>query len=229
MRHEIAALREFSPDVPVTTNMMGTFPGLNYWKMAPHLDVISWDSYPHVARADDVQLAVGDRLRPRHQPLPQGRQALHADGERPQRHQLDAVRQSEATRDARALVVAGRGARLRHGAVLPVAQESRLVGEVPRRGGGSRGAREHARLPRRRRSRREAGEACACGGHDRPPRCGHHLRLGEPVGDERRARSTSRRQGLPGRLQAPLPRVLGARHPGGHHRYGAGLEPATSS
>jgi beta-galactosidase len=57
MRHEIAALREFSPDIPVTTNMMGTFPGLNYWKMAPHLDVISWDSYPMWHRGDDVVLA----------------------------------------------------------------------------------------------------------------------------------------------------------------------------
>lgn len=57
MRHEIAALRQFSPDTPVTTNMMGTFPGLNYWKFAPHLDVISWDSYPTWHRADNVQLA----------------------------------------------------------------------------------------------------------------------------------------------------------------------------
>ncbi|MFN2284425.1 MAG: beta-galactosidase, partial [Anaerolineae bacterium] len=57
MRHEIAALREFTPDIPVTTNMMGTFPGLNYWKMAPYLDVISWDSYPMWHKDDDVALA----------------------------------------------------------------------------------------------------------------------------------------------------------------------------
>ncbi len=57
MRHEIAALREFSPDMPVTTNLMGTFPGLNYWKLAPYLDVISWDSYPRWHSDDDVQMA----------------------------------------------------------------------------------------------------------------------------------------------------------------------------
>jgi beta-galactosidase len=57
MRNEMAPLREFTPDVPVTTNFMGTFPGLNYWKMAPHLDVISWDSYPRWHRGDDVELA----------------------------------------------------------------------------------------------------------------------------------------------------------------------------
>jgi len=54
MLAEIEPLKRITPDVPVTTNMMGTYPGLNYWKMAPHLDVISWDSYPlwHGTRPD---------------------------------------------------------------------------------------------------------------------------------------------------------------------------------
>lgn len=46
MLNEIQPLRELTPDVPVTTNLMGFFPGLNYWKLAEHLDVVSWDSYP---------------------------------------------------------------------------------------------------------------------------------------------------------------------------------------
>ncbi|HEY3378161.1 MAG TPA: beta-galactosidase [Armatimonadota bacterium] len=46
MRHEAEPLRRLTPGVPVTTNMMGTYPGLNYWKFAPHVDVISWDGYP---------------------------------------------------------------------------------------------------------------------------------------------------------------------------------------
>ncbi|MBN1348268.1 beta-galactosidase [candidate division KSB1 bacterium] len=45
-KHEIQPLRELTPRVPVTTNFMGTYPGLNYWKFAEFLDVISWDSYP---------------------------------------------------------------------------------------------------------------------------------------------------------------------------------------
>ena len=63
MRGEIAPLRQFTPAVPITTNLMGTFPGLNYWKLAPHLDVISWDSYPMwhkggaSALASDIALA----------------------------------------------------------------------------------------------------------------------------------------------------------------------------
>ncbi len=30
----------------MTTNLMGTYLGLDYWKLAPHLDVVSWDNYP---------------------------------------------------------------------------------------------------------------------------------------------------------------------------------------
>ncbi|NUP98712.1 MAG: beta-galactosidase [Armatimonadetes bacterium] len=46
MLAEIEPLKRLSPDVPVTTNLMGTYPGLNYWRLAPHLDVVSWDNYP---------------------------------------------------------------------------------------------------------------------------------------------------------------------------------------
>jgi len=47
-KHEVAALREVSKDVPVTTNLMGIYPGLDYAKFADVMDVISWDSYPVV-------------------------------------------------------------------------------------------------------------------------------------------------------------------------------------
>jgi len=46
IRTEIAPLRRHTPGVPVTTNLMGTFPGLDYWKIAEPLDVVSWDNYP---------------------------------------------------------------------------------------------------------------------------------------------------------------------------------------
>jgi beta-galactosidase len=46
MKHEIKPLKQITPDIPVTTNFMGTYPGLNYWKFANELDVISWDNYP---------------------------------------------------------------------------------------------------------------------------------------------------------------------------------------
>jgi len=46
MCHEMEPLRRFTPNVPITTNFMGTYPGLNYWKLAEHIDVVSWDNYP---------------------------------------------------------------------------------------------------------------------------------------------------------------------------------------
>jgi beta-galactosidase len=45
-KHEIAPLRAVNPDLPVITNLMGVYAGLNYWKFADVLDVISWDAYP---------------------------------------------------------------------------------------------------------------------------------------------------------------------------------------
>jgi beta-galactosidase len=46
MLHEMEPLRRLTPQIPITTNMMGTFEQLDYRKFAPHLDYISWDSYP---------------------------------------------------------------------------------------------------------------------------------------------------------------------------------------
>ncbi|AWB45512.1 beta-galactosidase [Paenibacillus sp. CAA11] len=59
MKHEIAPLKEKKPDLPVTTNFMEFFEGLNYWKFADFLDVVSWDSYPtwHDQGQDDRKQA----------------------------------------------------------------------------------------------------------------------------------------------------------------------------
>jgi beta-galactosidase len=46
MTNEAAPLRELSPHVPITTNLMGLDPRTDYRKLAPHLDFVSWDSYP---------------------------------------------------------------------------------------------------------------------------------------------------------------------------------------
>ena len=45
-KNEIVPIRELTPEVPITTNFMGTYVGLDYWKFAKVLDVVSWDSYP---------------------------------------------------------------------------------------------------------------------------------------------------------------------------------------
>jgi beta-galactosidase len=43
---EASILREVSPGIPVTTNFMGFFKPLDYWRWAPAGDVVSHDSYP---------------------------------------------------------------------------------------------------------------------------------------------------------------------------------------
>ncbi|MBC8135250.1 MAG: beta-galactosidase [Fibrella sp.] len=45
-RAEKAVLREITPNIPVTTNLMGTFFPLNYREWAKEMDVVSWDNYP---------------------------------------------------------------------------------------------------------------------------------------------------------------------------------------
>ena len=40
------ALKSVTPDVAVTTNLMGTFKPLDYFRWAREMDIVSWDSYP---------------------------------------------------------------------------------------------------------------------------------------------------------------------------------------
>lgn len=44
--HEREPLRRLAPGIPVTTNLMETYRGLDYGRLAPRVDVVSWDSYP---------------------------------------------------------------------------------------------------------------------------------------------------------------------------------------
>ena len=55
--NEIAPLRELTPDVPVTTNMMRLYKGIDYHKFAPYVDVISWDNYPDWTNGDNTEPA----------------------------------------------------------------------------------------------------------------------------------------------------------------------------
>lgn len=52
---ESAPLRELAPGVPLTTNFMQPDVGLDYWRFAPHVDIVSWDSYPRWHSGDDVE------------------------------------------------------------------------------------------------------------------------------------------------------------------------------
>jgi beta-galactosidase len=48
-RAEYTAVKAVTPDIPVTTNLMGFYKPLDYQKWAKYMDFISWDSYPSVA------------------------------------------------------------------------------------------------------------------------------------------------------------------------------------
>ncbi|MFZ0547150.1 MAG: beta-galactosidase [Candidatus Promineifilaceae bacterium] len=56
---ECVPLREFTPEIPITTNFMRPNVGLDYWQYAPHVDVVSWDNYPRWhSEPDDVGVGV---------------------------------------------------------------------------------------------------------------------------------------------------------------------------
>ncbi|GAB2572726.1 beta-galactosidase [Gracilibacillus alcaliphilus] len=43
---EREAIREWDKETPITTNLMGTYYYLDYFKWAKEMDIVSWDSYP---------------------------------------------------------------------------------------------------------------------------------------------------------------------------------------
>ena len=58
IRAEAAPLRELTPDLPVTTNLMEFFGGLDYFELARELDFASYDSYPRWGGRDEEWTAL---------------------------------------------------------------------------------------------------------------------------------------------------------------------------
>ena len=56
--NEIVPLREITPDIPVTTNFMGWFDGIDYNKFSKFVDITSWDNYPFWENEDVWQTAL---------------------------------------------------------------------------------------------------------------------------------------------------------------------------
>lgn len=50
-RIEYEIIRKYSPEVPITTNFMGLFDGVNYQKWAENVDIVADDSYPEPANS----------------------------------------------------------------------------------------------------------------------------------------------------------------------------------
>ena len=55
--NETAPIREFSPHLPVTINMMYEFYDLDYHAISDVIDIASWDSYPEWHNGDDALIA----------------------------------------------------------------------------------------------------------------------------------------------------------------------------
>ena len=57
IENEAAPLRELTPEIPVTINMMFEFYDLDYHEIAKVIDFASWDSYPEWHNGDDALIA----------------------------------------------------------------------------------------------------------------------------------------------------------------------------
>lgn len=62
VHHEISAIRQAGSQLPVTTNLMYNFDGLNYHKFADSLDIISWDTYPTWNKKEGKYIAMDNGM-----------------------------------------------------------------------------------------------------------------------------------------------------------------------
>ncbi|MBT2283248.1 beta-galactosidase [Paenibacillus polymyxa] len=60
---EYEAIKKHIPDSVVTTNLMGFFKQLDYFKWAKYLDIVSWDSYPGLATPVSFTAMAHDLMR----------------------------------------------------------------------------------------------------------------------------------------------------------------------
>ncbi|RUS48016.1 beta-galactosidase [Cohnella sp. AR92] len=62
-RLEYDAVKKHTPDVLVTTNLMGFYPELDYFEWAKHMDVVSWDNYPSLDTPVSLTAMTHDLMR----------------------------------------------------------------------------------------------------------------------------------------------------------------------
>ena len=57
IHHEVQAVRDGGSELPVTANLMYYFKGLDYFKIAKEIDIVSWDTYPTWHKQDVIETA----------------------------------------------------------------------------------------------------------------------------------------------------------------------------
>ncbi|MDD9267485.1 beta-galactosidase [Paenibacillus sp. GCM10023248] len=60
---EYHAVKKHTPELPVTTNLMGLYKPLDYFKWAKYMDVISWDNYPSLNTPTSLTAMTHDLMR----------------------------------------------------------------------------------------------------------------------------------------------------------------------
>jgi len=58
LQHEVRAVRSYRPELPITTNFMYYYDGLNYFKFKDIIDIVSWDNYPTWHKGSDLDIAI---------------------------------------------------------------------------------------------------------------------------------------------------------------------------
>ena len=62
-RLERDVIKKYTPDIPVTTNLMGLYPELDYFKWGKEMDVVSWDNYPSIDTPVSLTAMTHDLMR----------------------------------------------------------------------------------------------------------------------------------------------------------------------
>ncbi|MBP1969245.1 beta-galactosidase [Virgibacillus natechei] len=57
------AIRPHTPEIPITTNLMGLYQELDYFKWAKEMDVVSWDNYPSIDTPESMTAMTHDLMR----------------------------------------------------------------------------------------------------------------------------------------------------------------------
>ncbi|MBP3962321.1 beta-galactosidase [Paenibacillus lignilyticus] len=60
---EYDAIKAYTPHIPVTTNLMGTYKQIDYFKWAKHMDIIAWDNYPSMNTPSSYVAMTHDLMR----------------------------------------------------------------------------------------------------------------------------------------------------------------------
>jgi beta-galactosidase GanA len=122
---EYEAIKEHSTNIPITTNLMGFYPGLNYFEWAEHLDVISWDNYPALDTPVSHTAMTHDLMRG----LKNGRPFMLME-QTPSQQNWHAVQLPETSGSDAPVELPGGSTRCRYRPVLPAAPVHRGLREV---------------------------------------------------------------------------------------------------